>query len=67
MQIKSRLSKLQLLRDKIFAERRFVDKKPYSHNIVSLLLMQINEDFGKKQANAAIRELKLDKLGWREE
>lgn len=58
--------RLQELRDKISAERRFVDKKPYSHNIISLTLQQIHTEFGKEESNAAVRELKLEKLGWSE-
>lgn len=64
--VRPRPPKLQELRDKISAERRFVDKKPYSHNIISLTLQRIASDFGRAEANAAIRELKLKKLGWHE-
>lgn len=55
------------LREQIAEEAPFVDLKPYSHNIISLCLMQIDKEYGKDEANKAIRELGLKKLGWREE
>jgi hypothetical protein len=64
--VRPRPPKLQELRDKISAERRFVGRKPYSHNIVSLLLQQIASEFGQPEANVAVRELKLKPLGWHE-
>jgi hypothetical protein len=57
---------LEELRQEIRAERPFVDKKPYSHNIIGLLLRQIAEEHGKDEANRAIRELGLKRLGWAE-
>jgi len=58
-------STLEELRQSIKEERQYVDKKPYSHNIISLRLQQIFEDYGKVETNKAIKDFKLDKLGWR--
>ena len=55
---------LTQLRNKIKHESKFIDVKPYSHNIVGLLLSEIAEKFGKAQANKAIKDFKLDKKGW---
>ncbi len=57
---------LKELWKQIKAEARFVDKKQYSHNIITLTLGQIADEFGQDEANAAIRDLNLGKLGWRE-
>ena len=58
---------LEDFRDTIKKERRFVGKKPYSHNIISLTLRIIAEKFGKDEANKTIRICELKKLGWSEE
>lgn len=58
---------LQSLRDDIRREKRYVDKKPYSHNIISSILRIIANKYGKEEANKTIREFKLQKLGWQEE
>lgn len=57
---------LDELRERIEHEVDYVDVKPYSHNIISLALMQINEGYGNAEANRAIRDFGLDDLGWRE-
>jgi hypothetical protein len=62
--VRPRPDKLEELRDKIQSERRFADKQPYSHNLISLTLSQIAHEFGKDEANAAVRDFKLKKLGW---
>ncbi len=44
----------------------YVDKKPYSHNIISFSLAQIDRLHGGKEVvNKIIIEKGLDKLGWR--
>jgi len=58
---------LRDLRAKIKAERPYVDVRPYSHNIISLLLQQIAKYHGKDKANKAIRDFDLEGLGWHEE
>ena len=46
-------------------EKRYVDKKPYSHNIISINLRAIDElGYKKITADKVIKKLKLDKLGW---
>jgi hypothetical protein len=46
-------------------EKRYVDKRPYSHNIISINLRLIDELGYKKITGAkVIKKLKLDKLGW---
>jgi len=58
---------LEDYREAIREERRYVDKKPFSHNIISITLRIIAEKFGKEEAKKAIRDFKLNKLGWKEE
>lgn len=58
---------LKELRKQIIAEKRYVDRKPYSHNIISIALHIIADKFGKEEANKTIRDFKLNKLGWKEE
>ena len=55
---------LRELRASIKKEVKYVDKKPYSHNIISLTLGIIAEEFGKAEANKAIVDFKLEKRGW---
>lgn len=55
---------LQDWRDAIRKEVRFVGRKPYSHNIISICLSAIDKDHGTKEANRAIVDFKLEKLGW---
>ena len=52
---------------KIAHEARYVGKKPFSHNIVSLLLNEVAKTFGKDEANNIIRECKLERKGWKEQ
>ena len=56
--------KLNEYRSKILKEIPMVDVKPYSHNIISLLLRGVYEKFGSDEANAIILEYGLDKMGW---
>lgn len=58
---------LNALRVEIEEQVPWIDIKPYSHNIIGLLLSQIAEEYGKKAANKAIRDFGLDKKGWAEE
>lgn len=52
-------------REVIAKEVRFVDKKPFSHNIISIALQAIANSCGKEHANAAIQQFGLEKLGWK--
>jgi len=36
----------------------------FSHNLISLTLRMIAEDYGTEQANKAIVDFELEKLGW---
>lgn len=56
--------KLKSLYDKIEKEVDYVDVKPYSHNIISLVLREISEEFGQDRANEAIENFQLELLGW---
>jgi hypothetical protein len=54
-------------RDKIKKEAPFVYIKPYSHNIISMVLGAIAKFYGKEEANKAIDDFNLESLGWRKE
>jgi len=51
-------------RQKLKKEVRFIDVKPYSHNIVSLVLMGVSSKIGNTYANQLIDEFKLERKGW---
>lgn len=55
---------LKELRDSIRAERRYVNRRPYSHNIIAIDLSMIEEKFGVAEANRAIDDFRLHLLGW---
>lgn len=55
---------LDELRLQIQREVPFVDKKPYSHNIISLLLKSIDVHYGRAEAIKAMKDFKLKKKGW---
>ena len=55
---------LKELRERIEDERVDVGVKPYSHNIIGLLLGEIAENYGAEYANAAIEDFDLEELGW---
>jgi hypothetical protein len=55
---------LEEIRLKIKEEAKFIGKKPYSHNIISLCLHEIDRMFGTIEANRAIKDFKLIKKGW---
>lgn len=57
---------LKELRKQIFNERKWVDIKPYSHNIISLCLQMISNKYGKDEANKTIKDFDLNELGWNE-
>ena len=58
------LSKLDTHTLKILEEIPWVDIKPFSHNIISLELGIISENYGKDVSNQLIKDFKLDKMGW---
>jgi len=55
---------LEELRAKVKHEAQYVDIKPYSHNIITLLLGQIAKEHGQTEANKAIVDFGLDDMGW---
>jgi len=55
---------LEELRAEIEHEAQYVDIKPYSHNIIALLLGQIAKEHGQTEANKAIVDFELDDMGW---
>jgi hypothetical protein len=52
------------LRDEIEGEAEDIDIKPYSHNIVGLLLGEVARRFGKAEANQCIVDFGLEAKGW---
>ena len=41
-----------------------VDVKPYSHNIIALMLEMVSNEYGQERANKLIVDLELEELGW---
>ena len=61
------IKRIQLkdLESKIKKERKWVDIKPYSHNIISLYLHAIDElEIEGVSGNDIIRKYNLTELGW---
>ena len=50
--------------EKIKAEIPFINRKPYSHNIIGILLGSIAKQFGNEEAEKLINTLGLDGKGW---
>lgn len=57
-------TKLRELRRKIRLLVPSVGVLPYSHNIIGLYLMSIASRYGIKEANKAICDFGLERLGW---
>ena len=55
---------LNEIKIKILEEIPFIDIKPFSHNIISLELRIIAEEYGQDVANKIIQDYKLDERGW---
>ena len=55
---------LEELQARVNEEKEFVGIKRYSHNIISLLLQETANRFGKAEANRIIEEEELEILGW---
>jgi len=58
------LQTLEEMRAKIDKEVPYIDVKPYSHNIVGVVLSMIAKEYGDEEANSAIEDFRLDELGW---
>ena len=56
---------LKELKEIIERERDFIGIKPYSHNIISLVLLQISKEYSREEANKCIDEFELEKHGWK--
>jgi hypothetical protein len=55
---------LEEWRDSIRREAPHVDRKPFSHNLITLALGAISREWGQAEANRAIRDFKLSRKGW---
>lgn len=53
------------LKQTIDNEIDYVDVKPYSHNIISITLRQIDEKFGKNKVIEIFDYYNLQELGWK--
>lgn len=62
---KQQEARLTELYAEIEKEVEFVNVKPYSHNIISLILQTISKEFGYNEANEAIDKFELTSLGWK--
>jgi hypothetical protein len=51
-------------REKLQANVGYVDVKPFSHNIISIVLRRVAEVHGHDAANELIDEFDLEDLGW---
>jgi len=58
---------LDELRDRIRWEAPYVGRKPHSHNIVRIILAEIEKKFGRAEANRAVRDFKLQVKGFNTE
>jgi hypothetical protein len=59
--------RLTELRSRIQKEAPFVGVRPYSHNIIRMTLAEIDEHFGRTEANKAVRDCKLEQKGFNQE
>lgn len=55
---------LNILRAQICREAKTVGVKAFSHNIISSALRQIAKEHGDIEANKAISDFRLERLGW---
>lgn len=56
---------LEELRQVIETEIPFIDIKPYSHNIISITLRIINDEYGEQEAvNIIADNYELQEQGW---
>lgn len=58
------MESLEFLRKSIAKEVPFVDIKPYSHNIIGILLGMIEKGYGRAEAINAMYDFDLEELGW---
>lgn len=55
------------LRERVRKDARTVGLLPYSHNLVRLSLHEIEQRFGRAEANKAVRDFHLTQQGFNEE
>jgi hypothetical protein len=60
-------STLDDLRDRVQREVPYVGIKPFSHNIIRTTLLEIEQKFGRAEANKAVRDFRLKRKGFNEE
>jgi hypothetical protein len=60
----SKKNRLNELRAQIEEEAKYVDVKPFSHNIITSALGLIQREFDTEQANRAVRDFGLEEKGW---
>ena len=58
------MDKLKQLELKIANEAPYVGAKPYSHNIIGMVLQQVEEEFGIEKVKLFVKIYDLDKKGW---
>jgi hypothetical protein len=58
---------LSELRDRIRWEAPYVGRKPYSHNIIRIVLAEIEKNFGRAEENRAVRNFNLERKGFNTE
>ena len=62
------MTKLGETKEELIAQIRteipYIDIRPYSHNIIGIVLGQIADQFGDAEAEKLIKTLGLDKRGW---
>jgi len=58
---------LAKLRGRIQREAPYIGIKPYSHNIVRLVLADIQDKYSRAEANRAVRDFGLQSKGFNQE
>jgi gamma-glutamyl:cysteine ligase YbdK (ATP-grasp superfamily) len=64
MMDEDKVARLFKLKSMIQENIMWLDIRPYSHNLISLELRIIDEEFGQEYANKIILDYGLDKMGW---
>ena len=54
-------------RDEIRRNAPYVGMKSHSHNLISIALQAISQQFGKDEASKAIDDFRLERKGWSKE
>jgi len=51
-------------REEIAAQVDYIDIKPYSHNIISIVLTRVSKVHGNEETNKLIDKFGLEDYGW---